>query len=181
MVVGVPREVKKDEYRVAMLPVGVEELTRRGHRVLIERGAGTGSGIPDEQYAAHGAEIVPDADTVFREAQLIVKVKEPQPEEIARFRPGQMLSHRASSMNVSPVPRRRSASVQFIGDSRRVPAPISGQTCRWKQFGDITGKVMGNSADQVGDSGRSRWEWTDRHTERTTARPRIYRRIRITT
>lgn len=91
MIVGVPREVKKDEYRVAMLPVGVDELVRRGHRVLIERGAGQGSGIPDEQYAVNGAEIVPDADTVFRQSQLIVKVKEPQPEEIARFRPGQML------------------------------------------------------------------------------------------
>lgn len=91
MIVGVPKEVKRDEYRVAMLPVGVEELTRRGHRVLIEHGAGMGSGIHDEQYAIHGAEIVPDAETVFREAQLIVKVKEPQPEEIARFRPGQLL------------------------------------------------------------------------------------------
>jgi alanine dehydrogenase len=91
MIVGVPKEVKLDEYRVAMLPVGVEELTRRGHRVLIEHGAGMGSGIHDEQYAIHGAEIVPDAESVFREAQLIVKVKEPQPEEIARFRPGQLL------------------------------------------------------------------------------------------
>ncbi len=91
MIVGVPREVKSDEYRVAMLPVGVEELTRRGHRVLIERGAGIGSGIPDEQYAIHGAEIVSDAAAVFHEAALIVKVKEPQPAEIALFRPGQML------------------------------------------------------------------------------------------
>ncbi len=91
MIVGVPREVKADEYRVAMLPVGVEELTRRGHRVLIERGAGLGSGIPDEQYAIHGAEIVSDAAAIFGEAALIVKVKEPQPAEIALFRPGQML------------------------------------------------------------------------------------------
>ena len=91
MIVGVPREVKSDEYRVAMLPVGVEELTRRGHRVLIERGAGLGSGIPDEQYAIHGAEIVSDAAAVFGEAALIVKVKEPQPAEIALFRPGQLL------------------------------------------------------------------------------------------
>lgn len=91
MIVGVPREVKSDEYRVAMLPVGVEELTRRGHRVLIERGAGVGSGIPDEQYAIHGAEIVESAQVVFGEAGLIVKVKEPQPQEISFFRPGQML------------------------------------------------------------------------------------------
>lgn len=91
MIVGVPREIKSDEYRVAMLPVGVEELTRRGHRVLIERGAGLGSGIPDDQYAIHGAEIAADAASVFGEADLIVKVKEPQKSEITRFRPGQML------------------------------------------------------------------------------------------
>ena len=91
MIVGVPREIKSDEYRVAMLPVGVEELTRRGHRVLIERGAGIGSGIPDDQYAIHGAEIVADAASVFGEADLIVKVKEPQSSEIALFRPGQTL------------------------------------------------------------------------------------------
>ena len=88
-VVGVPREVKQDEYRTAMLPVGVEELTRRGHRVLIESGTGTGSGIPDEQYAAHGAEIVSDAASVFGEADLIVKVKEPQPSEWSLLRAGQ--------------------------------------------------------------------------------------------
>lgn len=88
-VVGVPREVKQDEYRTAILPVGVEELTQRGHRVLIESGAGTGSGILDEQYTAHGAEIVPDAASVFGQADLIVKVKEPQPSEWPLLRDGQ--------------------------------------------------------------------------------------------
>ncbi len=91
MIVGVPREVKQDEYRAAMLPVGVEELTHRGHRVLIETGAGTGSGIPDKQYSDHGAEIVADAPTVFGQAELIVKVKEPQPSEWSLLRPGQVL------------------------------------------------------------------------------------------
>ena len=62
MIVGVPKEIKTDEYRVAMIPVGVEELTRAGHQVLIQAGAGQGSGISDEQYAAHGAEIVPTAE-----------------------------------------------------------------------------------------------------------------------
>jgi alanine dehydrogenase len=91
MIVGVPREVKQDEYRAAILPVGVEELTHRGHRVLIETGAGTGSGIPDDQYSNHGAEIVPDAATVFGQAELVVKVKEPQPSEWPLLRPGQLL------------------------------------------------------------------------------------------
>ena len=58
MIVGVPKEIKQDEYRVAMLPVGVEELTRRGHKVLIEAGAGTGSGLPDQRLRAAGAELV---------------------------------------------------------------------------------------------------------------------------
>lgn len=91
MIVGVPREIKQDEYRVAMLPVGVEELVRSGHRVLIERGAGLGSGIPDEQYAIHGAEIVAGPEAIFAEAELVVKVKEPQPDEWPLLRPNQML------------------------------------------------------------------------------------------
>lgn len=91
MIVGVPREIKADEYRVAMLPVGVEELIRAGNRVLIERGAGLGSGIPDEQYAIHGAEIVEGPVDIFGEAELVVKVKEPLPDEWPLLREGQML------------------------------------------------------------------------------------------
>ena len=91
MIVGVPREVKSDEYRVAMLPVGVEELTRRGHRVLVESGAGLGSGLPDDDYRAAGAEMVAGGPDVFAAAELIVKVKEPQPEEWPHIRPGQVV------------------------------------------------------------------------------------------
>ncbi len=91
MIVGVPREVKQDEYRVAMLPVGVEELQRAGHRVLIEAGAGQGSGISDDMYRENGAEIVQQAADVFAQAELIVKVKEPQPQEISLLRRGQVL------------------------------------------------------------------------------------------
>ena len=91
MLVGVPREIKQDEYRVAMLPVGVEELTRAGHRVLVERGAGLGSGIPDDEYRENGAEIVEKAADVFAQADLVVKVKEPQPQEYPLLRRGQVL------------------------------------------------------------------------------------------
>ncbi len=91
MLIGVPREVKTDEYRVAMLPVGAEELTRAGHRVLVESGAGTGSGIPDEMYAANGATIVATANEVWSAADLIVKVKEPQSAEWPLLRPGQLV------------------------------------------------------------------------------------------
>jgi len=91
MIVGVPKEVKSDEYRVAMLPVGVEDLTRLGHRVVLERGAGLGSGIPDDHYAIHGAEIVESPEEVFGQADLVVKVKEPQPDEWPLLRPDQLL------------------------------------------------------------------------------------------
>jgi alanine dehydrogenase len=91
MIVGVPREVKSDEYRVAMLPVGVEELTRAGHKVLVQAGAGQGSGVVDERYAASGAAIVPDSASIWRQADLIVKVKEPLPEEWPLLRAGQVV------------------------------------------------------------------------------------------
>lgn len=91
MIVGVPKEIKTDEYRVAMIPVGVEELTRRGHQVLIEAGAGQGSGISDEQYSANGAEIVASTQDIWKRAELIVKVKEPLPEEWPLLRAGQIV------------------------------------------------------------------------------------------
>src|SRR5215207_1102740 len=91
MIIGVPKEIKSDEYRVAMIPVGVEELTRAGHEVLVQAGAGQGSGIADERYAEHGAEIVPDSATIWKRADLIVKVKEPLPDEWPLMRAGQIV------------------------------------------------------------------------------------------
>ena len=87
MKVGVPTEVKTDEYRVALTPAGVRELADAGHEVYVQSGAGDGSSISDQDYTAQGATILPDADAVFGEATLIVKVKEPQPEEVARLAP----------------------------------------------------------------------------------------------
>ena len=89
MLIGVPREIKRDEYRVAMLPVGVEELTQAGHTVLLESGAGLGSGIPDAEYAEQGAKIVATAAEVYGVSDLIVKVKEPLPAEYPLIRSGQ--------------------------------------------------------------------------------------------
>ncbi len=91
MKVGVPSEVKRDEYRVAITPSGVRELTTHGHSVVVEAGAGEGSAIGDGEYVAQGAQIAEDADSVFAQAEMILKVKEPQPEEVARLRPGQIL------------------------------------------------------------------------------------------
>ncbi len=91
MIVGVPKEIKQDEYRVALLPVGAEELTRAGHKVLIERGAGMGSGINDELYRTNGAELVDSPTEIYARAELVIKVKEPQPREYSLLRSGQIL------------------------------------------------------------------------------------------
>jgi len=91
MIVGVPKEIKKDEYRVALVPSGVAEFRKAGHTVLVQQGAGKGSEIPDREYAQAGAEIVENAAGIFRRAQLILKVKEPQSSEYPLLRPGQIL------------------------------------------------------------------------------------------
>jgi alanine dehydrogenase len=91
MIVGVPREIKPDEYRVAITPAGVRELSAHGHEVLIQAGAGEGSAMADEQFFAQGARIVPDAQAVFEAAELVLKVKEPQPGEVEMLRSGQTL------------------------------------------------------------------------------------------
>ncbi|GAA1513970.1 alanine dehydrogenase [Sphaerisporangium rubeum] len=91
MKVGVPREVKDNEYRVALTPAGAHEFTARGHEVLVERGAGTGSSIPDEQFARAGAVIVDSAEEVWRDGELILKVKEPISSEYSLMREGQVL------------------------------------------------------------------------------------------
>jgi len=91
MKVGVPAEVKNNEYRVAITPSGVHELSRAGHEVFVQQGAGVGSSIPDEDFTAAGARILPGADDVWQAGDLILKVKEPVPEEYHRMRSGQVL------------------------------------------------------------------------------------------
>ena len=91
MLVGVPREVKNHEYRVAITPAGVHELVAHGHRVVVEQDAGAGSSIPDEQFVTAGAEILPTADDVWGAADMVLKVKEPIAEEYHRMRKDQVL------------------------------------------------------------------------------------------
>ena len=91
MKVGVPREVKSDEYRVAMMPVGAELLVKSGHDVFVESQAGVGSGFSDEDYVEAGAKMMSTARELFDAAEMIVKVKEPQPQEIALFHRGQVV------------------------------------------------------------------------------------------
>jgi len=91
MRVGVPTEIKADEYRVALTPAGARELAEHGHEVLVQAGAGKGSTIADSEYEVQGARIVPDAATVFGEAELVLGVKEPQPSVVEMLRPGHTL------------------------------------------------------------------------------------------
>jgi alanine dehydrogenase len=134
MKVGVPTEIKTDEYRVALTPAGVRELTQRGHESYIQAGAGEGSSISDSDYVAQGAEIVPDAQAVFDAAELILGVKEPQPEEVAKLRPEHTLF---TYLHLAPAPELTQAlcdsgatciAYETVEDSRgRLPllAPMS--------------------------------------------------------
>ena len=108
MIIGVPREVKAEEHRVGLLPSAVYQLTQRGHRVLLGTGAGAGSGYPDANYTKAGAEICDTPEVVFAEADLIVKVKEPQPEETPLLREGQILF---TYLHLAPVPELTQALV----------------------------------------------------------------------
>jgi alanine dehydrogenase len=113
MIVGVPREVKDDEYRVAMLPVGVEELVSRGHQVLVQANAGIGSGLADHAYLQAGAELVASGEEIFQCADLIVKVKEPMTSEWPQIRSGQILFtyfHFAADRRLTEAMRESGAS-----------------------------------------------------------------------
>jgi alanine dehydrogenase len=105
MRIGVPREIKPDEYRVAITPAGVREAREHGHEVTIEAGAGLGSAIADADFEAQGARIAPDAAAVFAEAEMVLKVKEPQPTEIEMLGPGQLLF---TFLHLAPDPEQTS-------------------------------------------------------------------------
>src|ERR671926_23412 len=158
MRVGVPTEIKTDEYRVAITPAGVRELVEHGHEVLIQKGAGDGSVIPDEEYVEQGARILPDAQSVFDEAELILKVKEPMPEEVEKLRPDHTLF---TYLHLAPAPE-LTRSLADSGatciayetvetDDRRLPllAPMS----------EVAGRLspqMGASALEKPHGGRGR-------------------------
>lgn len=116
MNVGVPAEVKVDEHRVAMTPIGVRELVGHGHEVIVEKGAGEGSRIRDDEYRAVGARVAPTSADVYGEADMVLKVKEPQPAEFALLRQGQVLFtylHLAAYPKVAHV--LRSGGVTGVG------------------------------------------------------------------
>jgi alanine dehydrogenase len=145
MNVGVPAELKNNEFRVAITPAGVHELARAGHAVFIEAGAGAGSSLPDEEFAAAGAVILPTADDVWETAELVLKVKEPVPWEYQRMRPGQVLFtylHLAASRECTEALLSRNVTaiayetVQLPDGSLPLLAPMS--------------EVAGRMAPQVG-------------------------------
>jgi alanine dehydrogenase len=101
MKVGVPTEIKADEYRVSLTPAGVRELVEHGHEVIVQSGAGEGSTIPDSEYTAQGARLAPDAAAVFEDAELILGVKEPQPQEVEMLRSDHLLF---TYLHLAPAP-----------------------------------------------------------------------------
>jgi alanine dehydrogenase len=106
MIIGVPKEIKEQEYRVALLPATAQQLTKKGHQVLVEKGAGIGAGYPDEDYVKAGAKIVGDHADIFKQADMIVKVKEPLKAEYSLLRKGQILFtylHLAASKPLTEV------------------------------------------------------------------------------
>ena len=145
MRVGVPTEIKADEYRVALTPAGVRELREGGHEVVVQAGAGEGSAIADADYVAQGAEIVADAEAVFAGAELILKVKEPQPSEVALLGPEHVLF---TYLHLAPDPELTTGLLE------------SGATCiAYETITDAAGRlpllapmseVAGRLAPQVG-------------------------------
>ena len=109
MKIGVPKEIKNHEYRVGLTPASVRELTSRGHEVLVQTGAGASIGLTDEEYVAAGAKIAADAASIFATAEMIVKVKEPQPQECAMLRPGQILY---TYLHLAPDPEQTAALIK---------------------------------------------------------------------
>lgn len=109
MLIGVPKEIKNHEYRVGLTPAGARELTRHGHTVLVQRGAGTAIGLLDHDYTAAGASLCDGADEIFARADMIIKVKEPQPVECAMLRRGQILY---TYLHLAPDPEQAAALVK---------------------------------------------------------------------
>jgi len=140
LIIGVPKEIKDNEYRVGVVPGGVEELVHAGHEVLVEKGAGAGSGIPDAEFLEAGAKIVQDRRDLYRRAGLILKVKEPQPSEFSLIRPGQVLFcyfHFAASSALTKAVL-KSGCVALAYETLRLP---SGEHPLLTPMSEVAGKM----------------------------------------
>jgi len=140
MIVGVPKEIKDNENRVAMIPAGVQALVARGHKVLVQRGAGAGSGISDQAFEAAGARIVGTARQVFKSAELILKVKEPLPPEYDLLQPDQILFtylHLAPDLELTKAILRR----RIIGIAYETVETAEGRLPLLEPMSEVAGKM----------------------------------------
>ena len=152
MKVGVPTEIKTDEYRVALTPAGVRELVEHGHDILIQAGAGLGSAIEDSDYTSQGARILPDAAAVFAESDMIVKVKEPQPVEVALLEPRHTLFtylHLAPDPELTRGLMESGARCRYVNSVWRGASIATSLGC-----GSLTLTIMSASANTASASGR---------------------------
>lgn len=140
MIVGVPKEIKDEEHRVAMIPSGVEALIARGHQVLVEKGAGSGAGAADEEYAKAGAELVTHAAGVYARAQMICKVKEPLPSEYEQLQSGQILFtflHLAPSLELTEGLLER----KVVGIAYETVETVEGRKPLLEPMSEIAGRM----------------------------------------
>jgi alanine dehydrogenase len=140
MIVGVPKEIKDNENRVAAIPAGVQALVARGHKVLVQKGAGAGSGISDQSFEAAGAKIVGTARQVFKDAELILKVKEPLPPEYDLLRPDQILFtylHLAPDLELTKAILRR----KIVGIAYETVETSDGRLPLLEPMSEVAGKM----------------------------------------
>lgn len=140
MIIGVPKEIKDHEFRVSVTPDGVRTLAAAGHQVLVEPEAGAGSGFVDEQYRQAGAQMARSAEHVWQEAELIVKVKEPQPAEYARFRPGQVL-FTYLHLAAEPELTRALMAAKIIAIAYETTESLDGTLPMLKPMSEIAGRM----------------------------------------
>jgi alanine dehydrogenase len=140
LIIGIPKEIKNNEYRVAMVPSGVHALVENGHKVLVERSAGVGSSISDKEYLNAGAEIIKSAAEIFKDAEMIVKVKEPLPQEYELLREGQILF---TYLHLAPAPELTKALLRqkVIGIAYETVQLDDGSLPLLTPMSEIAGKV----------------------------------------
>ena len=171
MLIGLPQEIKNHEYRVGLTPASVRDLCANGHSVLVQTGAGAAIGLTDAQYQAAGAQIAPDAASVFAQADMIVKVKEPQAQECAMLRPGQILY---TYLHLAPDPAQTAALVKsgavciayetITGANGGLPGGVPGVPAAHVVI--LGGGVVGTHALQVAVGMGARVTVIDRNVDR---------------
>lgn len=149
MLVGVPKEIKNHEYRVGLVPANVRQLVAHGHKVIVQKNAGAAIGLTDDQYAAAGATLVDTAEEIFAKADMVVKVKEPQPQECRLLRPGQVLF---TYLHLAPDPEQTELLLAPMSEVAGRMSIQAGAKCLEKSYGGngiLLGGVPGTPAAKV--------------------------------